>query len=315
MGSGTKNRKHATPATRPNDAATPRRPDAAVVAAAVVWQLHRRGVDPCFARLHHRAEPLSSPTAVAAQLDSLSGHLAVHVPTVGSILAGAAFGGTSLPGPTRARFPSDEEFDACVATATAWVTAFEAARTTRRHDMAFGLDVKAASPRTGPAQVAQFIVAAPAAGAARLVAAKRMPSPSEGSYVYLWPEDHNLPLVTPLTGLGDTLPLVCHEATAFNHRAVANTTAEWRVDRRAAIQADVLRGDVTCLYNAIHRLWTDGEVTFHTSYNAILDEREGLRIVGAFGSALDVSVAEAMRLAGRLTRGFSGSIEAFPSNW
>lgn len=310
MGSGTHYSKHTAVSTTPNDQATPLRHN-----PAADWQLHRRGVDPCFARLHHRAEPLSSPSTAAAQLDSLSAHLAVHVPSVGSILAGAAFGGTSLPAPTRARFPSDEEFDACVATATKWAAAFEAVRATRRHDILFGLDVKASSSRSDPAQIAQFIVAAPAAGTAHLVAAKRMPSPSEVAYVYLWPEDYNLPAVTPMSGLGATLPLVCHEATAFNHRAVANTTAEWRVDRRKVIQDDVLRGNVSFVYNAIHRLWTDGEVTFHTSYNAILDERPGLPIAGAFGSAPDVSVGEALRLAGRLTRGLAGSIEAFPADW
>lgn len=214
------------------------------------------------------------------------------------------------------RFPSDEEFNVCVADAEAWVTAFEAARTTRSHDLAFGLDVSASSLRAGPAQIAQFIVAASATAPARLVAAKRMPAPGrEGAFVYLWPEDHHLPVLTPLDGLGVTLPTVCHESTAFNHRAVATTTEPWRVDRRAVIQADIRRPDVSCLFNAIHRLWRGGDVTFYTSYNAILEERPDLRIAGAFGSASDVEVAEAIRLARRLTRGFSSYVEAFPATW
>jgi hypothetical protein len=290
--------------------------DTGGIAPAGGWQLHPIGSAPSFARLHHRAFPNHLPADAAAQFDALSAELSVNAPTVGAILAGGSFGRTELPLPTQKREPNRFEFDACVSRAEAWIREFEASRSHRSNDLAFGLDVYASSTQSASVQpIAQFIVLSGAGAEARLLASKRMPSPQEVNFLYCDGDDHNLPVVTQITGLGTTLALVCHEATAMYHRAIAASKHEWRIERRQAINNDIRRVDVGSIFNAIHSLNDHGDHTFYSSYNAITDERRDIRLAGAFGSGHDVKVGEAIRLARRLTRGFPSYLEAFPSNW
>jgi len=267
---------------------------------------------PAFARVHHHADPHLTPSEAARWLLAAHRIACDGQYTVPLVVTGAAFGKADLAHPTEKRYPNSLEFAQCIAAAQAWLSVLDSELGPELAcAMLFGLDVYARSHRTAPDAVAQFVAHRPAGGRnSQLIGAKRLPTSEEERFVYVYPDDHGLPMRVGVPGFGSTVALVCHDTTAYFPRSEATTRTDWRWERRCNIKNDVTDGAVQFIFNAIHRL--PSVRTFATSYHAISQANPSLTIIGAFGVADAVSRAKILDMASQLTVPSSSSLESIP---
>lgn len=280
------------------------------IATAFVATISGAGV-PRVARLHHRSFPCHDGTGAARVVQSAMSALPTSVRL---LVAGGAFGSAALPTPTAVRRPNAPEFDACLEAAGSWLAAFElAVGPALTVEMIFGLDVYATTKRGGGAlPVAQLVAHVQVGGPGRIVAAKRFPTPGdEERYVYLDGRGHGLP-VAAATALGRTLGLGCHDGAVYSPRGEATERAGgWRSRRRAEVQGDLRAA--TAAVNCIHALPSDR--TFACSYRRAVAATPGLQLLGAFGSKVGVTRANALAMAARLTVPPLPTVELIPAGW
>lgn len=289
-------------------------------ASAPAFRIVRLGEGkPHIARVHHESSPRHS--AEVGALTFLKAQ-AVLQPTGHSpvLLAGAGFGMARMEIATELRCPSKKEFEKCVEIAEAWLESFSKSAGSLRLHALFGLDIYAACKRSPSVfvPVAQFVAHFdPEKQRAYLIASKRLPTSEESAYLYCGVMPIKLmefPKSLNITGLGKTLPLICHDMNVYNARGVAAQDPKGpQAKRREAIGRDLSKGGIKVAFAAVHSLWPSA-LTFKTSMKALHERHSDVNPIAAFGTFED-SLSRVLEIAERHTPLGWSTLELIPQSW